>query len=70
MKINGWKFKDGIEINLDEFWYDLTLGGYIKPEEILQDEKQIARLNKAIEIVLSFEQSLELIMEEQIEGDE
>mgnify|MGYP000892806143 FL=1 len=26
-----WAFKEGIEVLSDEFWYDLTDGGYIGP---------------------------------------
>ena len=67
MKIN-WKLKNDIpnpESN-DGFWYDLTGGGYIKPEQILADEKQLKKLQKAIEIVSSFEKMLkEEILEEE-----
>ena len=56
-----WKFKKDAEKqgSSDGFWYDLTSGGYIKPEEVLEDEKQLEKLNNAIDIVLSFEKSLE-----------
>ena len=42
----------------DGFWYDLTSGGYINPEEVLADEKQLEELNKAIKLVADFEQAL------------
>lgn len=35
-------------------WYDLTEGGYIKPNEILTDPEQIEDLNKAINMVKEF----------------
>lgn len=56
-----WKFKEDAEPvgGSDGFWYDLTLGGYIKPKEVLSDEGQIAELEKAIAIVRSFENALE-----------
>lgn len=40
------------------FWYDLTDGGYINPEEILEDPKQIERVNKAIMLLQRFEKEL------------
>ena len=63
----NWKFKGNCEtIPSGDFWYDLTRGGYIKPEELLEDESQISKLNKAINLISSFESALEEagIMEE------
>ncbi len=56
-----WKFKEELEPqgSSDGFWYDITVGGYIKPEELLEDEDQLKKLNEAIEIVRSFERALE-----------
>ena len=56
-----WKFKAGAPTQggSDGFWYDLTAGGYIKPEEVLADPAQVIKLNKAIDLVSSFEDALE-----------
>jgi len=56
-----WKFKKNAEPqgSSDGFWYDLTKGGYIKPEEVLSDTKQLKQLQEAIDLVMSFEESLE-----------
>ena len=57
----NWKFKKEPEKqgSSSGFWYDLTDGGYIKPEEILEDAEQLEKLEDAIEIVRSFEVALE-----------
>ncbi len=40
-----WEFKkDCRSVNLDEFWYDLTDGGYIDPSELLENKEQIKNL--------------------------
>lgn len=59
-KIN-WKIKDNVEEQggSDGFWYDLTIGGYINPEEILADEYQLKRLKEAISLVRDFELTIE-----------
>ena len=55
-----WKFKKGAEPqgSSSGFWYDMTDGGYIKPEEVLADPEQIKKLNEAVELVRSFEEAL------------
>ncbi len=58
------KIKDGCEASTSEFWYDLTGGGHIDPEDILEKKEDIDKVNKAIQIVMEYEQSCE----EQIEG--
>jgi hypothetical protein len=58
-----WKFKKDVSVYTEEFWYDLTDGGYIIPEEILEDDEQIKELNKAIELVLSFEKKIDEMMD-------
>ena len=56
-----WKFKKDAEPqgSSDGFWYDITLGGYIEPKDLLEDEDQIKQLNKAIELVQSFEDAMD-----------
>ena len=39
-----------------DFWYDLTSGGYIKPEELLKDEEDVKLVKEAIKTILTFEQ--------------
>ena len=39
-----WNFDKNAEIvYTEEFWYDLTDGGYIKPENLLIDKDQIQK---------------------------
>jgi len=56
----NWKFKKDAEPqgSSNGFWYDLTDGGYVKPEELLEDEKQIEEVVKAIDLLESFEIAL------------
>ncbi len=58
------KIKKGLEISTGEFWYDLTMGGYLKPDEICANKSDAERVKLAIAIVRDFEKSCE----EQIEG--
>jgi len=43
----------------NDFWYDLTKGGYIKAKDVLTDEEQIKAVNDAISLLASFESALE-----------
>ena len=55
-----WKFKKDAEpVTSDDFWYDLTDGGYIKPELLLEEIEQIHELEKAIKTIRSFEMEAE-----------
>lgn len=56
-----WKFKKDVEPqgSSDGFWYDITWGGYIKPEELLEDPAQLKQLQEAIKLVKGFEKALE-----------
>lgn len=43
------------ELNPDcDFWYDLTDGGYIRPEEILEDKEDVAKVLAAIAVLKEF----------------
>jgi hypothetical protein len=42
------------EIGTEDPWYALTDGGYLKPEEVVDDEKQLRKLTEAISLVRSF----------------
>ena len=54
-----WKFKKGVKVYTEEFWYGLTDGGYIKPENVLVDEEQFEKLQAAIDLVRSFERAID-----------
>ena len=58
------KIKKDLDICTQDFWYDLTDGGYLKPEEILVNQEDIDKVNKSIEILMEFQQSCE----DEIEG--
>ena len=53
-----WKFKEKAEPQgTSDFWYDLVLGGYIKPEEMLSDPEQVKEIEKAVNVLSSFERA-------------
>jgi len=54
-----FKFKDGVKIETQDFWYDLTDGGYIKPEEVLNDTNDIEEVLSAIELLQQFRNAAE-----------
>jgi len=58
------KIKAGVEAYSDDFWYDLTSGGYLRPEEILENEDDIKKVKDAIFVLEDFQRSCE----EQIDG--
>jgi len=41
------------------FWYDLTDGGYIIPDEILTDKNRVKELNDAIKLLEDWKDELE-----------
>lgn len=57
----NWKFKKNVEPqgSSDGFWYDITDGGYITPEELLDDPMQLSQLQEAVKLVKSFEDAME-----------
>lgn len=46
-------------ITTDDFWYDLFDGGYIRPEELLQDRKDVNEVKNAIDLLLEFRREAE-----------
>ena len=42
----------------DGFWYDLTAGGYFKPELALADEEQIKKVREAKELLEDLESNV------------
>ena len=53
------KFKKDAKVKTYDFFYDLTNGGYIKPNELLEDEKDIERINEAIETLTEFRDEMQ-----------
>lgn len=54
------KIKDLNEpIVTDDFWYDLTDGGYIKPEDVLEYQQDIYNVNEALKVLMKFKRELE-----------
>ena len=55
-----WKFKKNVKPvgSSNGFWYDITMGGYILPERLLDDPQQLEKLEEAIGIVEDFEKTL------------
>jgi hypothetical protein len=53
------KIKEGCTASTSDFWYDLTSGGYLKPEDILENSEDIENVKRAIDILQEFEDSCE-----------
>ncbi len=51
--------KDAEGVAMDDFWYNLTDGGYIRPEKLIDDKDQLEKLNNAIATILTFKDELE-----------
>ncbi len=58
------EIKKGIEVSTDDFWYDLTDGGYLRPKEICEHQEDALKVNAAIAIIEDFKQSCEEQIEE------
>jgi hypothetical protein len=54
--MSKFKFKADAkqEIGTEDPWYALTDGGYLKPKEVVDDEKQLSELTAAIALVRDF----------------
>lgn len=57
LRRNGMKIKENCSVSTSDFWYDLTDGGYLNPEEILEDEKDVKAVNDAIKVLMNFKES-------------
>lgn len=51
--------KRNLGFSTDDFWYDITDGGYLKPEKILQKANDIKEVKDAIEVLKKFKRSCE-----------
>ena len=58
------KLKENLEVSTDDFWYDISNGGYIKPEEMCENPEDAKRIIEAIKTLQEFKESCE----NQIEG--
>lgn len=58
------EIKKGLEISTSDFWYDLTKGGYLNPDEICANQDDADKVSKAIEIIEDFEDSCEKSIED------
>ncbi len=43
----------------DGFWYDLTVGGYINLDKLIEDPAQLAKANDAVNLLCSLKNALE-----------
>jgi hypothetical protein len=53
------KIKKGLKISTADFWYDITDGGYLKPEEICELPEDAKRIRAALAILEDFRDSCE-----------
>lgn len=56
--------EDLVLVELDDIYYDVFDGGYLKPDRVLQDQEDIDRVNEAIEVM---EEYFEFLQENQEE---
>ena len=42
------KIKKGLDISTSDFWYDLSKGGYLPPEEICENPEDAKRVKEAM----------------------
>lgn len=65
MKLNKNIDKESIVAKMDEdFWYNLTKGGYLDPEELLESKDDVLKVKNAISVLESFESVLEELVAE------
>lgn len=54
-----FRIKEGCTASTGDFWYDLTAGGYLRPEEILERPEDVKKVQEAIDILTDFQASCE-----------
>ena len=52
------KIKKDANVSSGDFWYDLTDGGYLRPEEICENQEDAKKVIEAVKIVKEFQESL------------
>jgi hypothetical protein len=55
-----YKFKKNINVSTQEFWYDLTDGGYLKPSQFSDDPATLTAIKEAIKLIKQLEKMCEL----------
>lgn len=58
----NFEFKEGSLVNInidDDLFYDLTLGGYIKPYDILKDQELAQKIVEAGRLLSDFFEAIE-----------
>ena len=55
---NGEDFDNSPFGGSDGFWYDITNGGYFKPEEALADKEQIEKVEEAVKLLQDLEENV------------
>lgn len=50
---------EALDASTNDFWYDLTDGGYLKPTELLDDPADAKRVLDAIGVLLQFRTACE-----------
>jgi len=58
------EIKKGLEHSTSDPWYDLSAGGYLRPEEICENPEDAKKVSEAVETIEDFLNSCE----EQIDG--
>jgi hypothetical protein len=53
------KIKEGCQCSTSDFWYDLIRGGYLKPEDMLENPDDIDRVKSSIKVLLEFKSACE-----------
>lgn len=56
--------REGYNITTNDFWHDLTDGGYLEPDDMCEKQEDADKVNNAIRVVIDFYQACE----EQIPG--
>jgi hypothetical protein len=64
------QLKDDVELpSLEDFYYDLMAGGYIKPEALLDNAQDAQRVRDAMKTIQEFEDLLQEAADD-LEDDE
>ena len=58
------KLKKNLDVSTQDFWYDLTSGGYINPVEICESDSDALSVIAAMSVIEDFENSCK----DQIDG--
>lgn len=54
-----YKFKKKVNVSTADFWYDLSAGGYLTPEDFTKDKETINAINDAVELLQKLEEMCE-----------